>query len=126
MGVSGRVRVVIIDDQAMIATMFRRLLEKAGVDVVGVAPSIELGLALVVETVPDVVVVDYQLPDGLGTEAAERIAASVPQARIVMASGSDVAASRESAGRAGCVAYVDKAAALQTLVPAVLAAAAAR
>ena len=115
-GRQGAFRVALVDDQEMVATTFRRLLEGAGMEVVGIAPTIESGVALVAEQSPDVVVVDYLLPDGLGTDAVPRILAVAPSTLIVMASGSDTLESRDVAMQAGCVAYVDKAAAVHTLV----------
>jgi DNA-binding NtrC family response regulator len=113
------VHVVVIDDQAMVAMTFRRLIEAAGMEVLAVAGSVAAGLAAVADHSPDVVVVDYLLPDGLGTDAVERILALDPGVRVVMASGSDTPESRDAAMRAGCVAYIDKAAAVHTLVAAV-------
>ena len=63
------IRVVIVDDQEMVAQTFRRILERAGMDVVAVASTIATGVAAAKEHAPDVVVVDYLLPDGLGTAA---------------------------------------------------------
>jgi DNA-binding NarL/FixJ family response regulator len=118
------IRVVIVDDQEMVAQTFRRILERAGMDVVAVASTIATGVAAAKEHAPDVVVVDYLLPDGLGTAAVALIREQAPGVRIVMASGSDSADSRAVALAAGCAGYVDKTRVLQTLAEVVREAAA--
>ena len=120
------IRVVIVDDQEMVVETFRRLLERAGMNVVAVASTIATGLAAVKEHVPDVVVVDHRLPDGLGTTAVALIREQVPATQVVMASGSDTKESRDTAMAAGCAGYVDKTDALHSLVDVVRQAAATR
>ena len=124
MGRTQRIRVAIVDDQSVFALAFRRLIENAGMEVVGVAPSVEQGVALVTREAPDVAVVDYMLPDGLGTEVAQRVGDAASPARIVLASGTDTLEARKAAANAGCVAFVGKTDAVHALVPAVRRAAA--
>jgi DNA-binding NtrC family response regulator len=114
-----RTRVLIVDDQPMIAMTFRRLLERASMEVVGVAATVERGVDLLAEHEPDVVVLDNLLPDGLGLDAVGRMLALAPTTRVVMASGEESDTARDAAIRAGCAGFVDKSAAVARLVPAI-------
>ncbi|MFE2335320.1 response regulator [Streptomyces coelicoflavus] len=70
------VRVALVDDQALMRAGFRALLEaEDGIEVVGEAADGEQGVALVRAQVPDVVLVDVQMPVMSGIEATRRIAA---------------------------------------------------
>ena len=70
------IRVALVDDQALMRAGFRALLEaEDGIEVVGEAADGEQGLALVRDQVPDVALVDVQMPVMTGIEATRRIAA---------------------------------------------------
>ncbi|MEV8319229.1 response regulator transcription factor [Streptomyces sp. NPDC059900] len=70
------IRVVLVDDQALMRAGFRALLEaEDGIEVVGEAADGERGVALVRECVPDVALIDVQMPVMTGIEATRQIAA---------------------------------------------------
>ncbi|MFI6488613.1 response regulator [Streptomyces sp. NPDC050564] len=70
------IRVALVDDQALMRAGFRALLDaEEGIEVVGEAADGEQGLALVRAEVPDVALVDVQMPVMTGIEATRRIAA---------------------------------------------------
>lgn len=83
------VRVLIVDDHDLVAEGLASLLATEGdIDVVGRARTVEEAVALAVEDRPDVVLIDYRLPDGDGVEAGRRIRDSVPQVALVMITAS--------------------------------------
>lgn len=70
------IRVALVDDQALMRAGFRALLDaEEGIEVVGEAADGAQGLALVRAEVPDVALVDVQMPVMTGIEATRRIAA---------------------------------------------------
>ncbi|MEV4295653.1 response regulator transcription factor [Microbispora rosea] len=70
------IRVLLVDDQALIRAGFKALLDaEDGVEVVGEAGDGSQGLALAERHLPDVALVDIQMPITDGIEATRRIAA---------------------------------------------------
>ncbi|MEV7289203.1 response regulator transcription factor [Streptomyces sp. NPDC093252] len=77
------IRVALVDDQALMRAGFRALLEaEDGIEVVGEAADGERGLALIRATVPDIALVDVQMPVMTGIEATRRIAADPDLAAV--------------------------------------------
>jgi DNA-binding NarL/FixJ family response regulator len=121
---SPAIRVLLVEDQQIVAESLRLLLDRVhDIEVVGVAGTVAAGTAETTRLRPDVVLMDYQLPDGDGVTAARQIVAGL-QAAVVMltASGDDELALR--ALEAGCAGFVDKAETVSTLVAAIRAASA--
>ena len=114
------VRVVLVDDHAVVREGYRRLLERtADISVVAEVASGEEAYRVVRELQPDVTVMDINLPGLGGIEVVRRIVARLPEARILMFSMHEDTVFSSRALQAGARGYVTKSAAPEVLVEAV-------
>ncbi|MFD6055953.1 LuxR C-terminal-related transcriptional regulator [Agromyces sp. NPDC060279] len=112
--VEASVRVVVVDDHSIFRSGLKADLD-ASIDVVGEAHDVESALAVVVETAPDVVLLDVHLP-GLavpagstgGAEVIRRAAPELPATRFLALSVSDKAEDVVGVIRAGARGYITK------------------
>lgn len=82
-----KITVVIVDDIAETRENIRKLLQFEGnVEVVGVGRTGEEGIRVAMETQPDVVLMDINMPDMDGITATEKIRARLPATQIVILS----------------------------------------
>ena len=104
-----RIRVVICDDHQVVAQGLAMILRaEPDIEVVGVAGSVAEVRAMAVECRPDVVLMDYALPDGDGVAATAAIRASQPDVRVVMLTSFVDEEVLVAAIEAGCSGYVTK------------------
>jgi two-component system, NarL family, invasion response regulator UvrY len=81
------IQVLLIDDHALVRAGIRQLLLKAqGIEVIGEAGSGEEGVKLTRELHPNVVLLDFKLPDITGLEVIARLLRINPHIKIVMLS----------------------------------------
>jgi DNA-binding NarL/FixJ family response regulator len=119
------ITVLLVDDHEMVAESFRRVLAAGSdIEIIGVAGTAADALAIAVDQRPDVILMDYVLPDANGATAAREILARLPDAKILILTGSEDSTALTAAVEAGCVGYLEKTSALDKLVAAVHAAAA--
>lgn len=114
------IRVLLVDDHAVVRTGFRLLLEStANVSVAGEADSGESACLRYLELTPDVVVMDIAMPGMGGIEALRRILAHHPQARVLALSAHDDPVHARRALREGAFGFLSKRSAPQTLLEAI-------
>jgi DNA-binding NarL/FixJ family response regulator len=77
------IRVLIADDHAPFRVLVAELLDEAGFDVCAQAATGEAAAELALEHRPDLALLDIRMP-GDGIAAARRIAATLPETRILM------------------------------------------
>jgi two-component system, NarL family, invasion response regulator UvrY len=114
-----RVRLLLVDDHAVVRTGYRALLQDSAVEVVGEAADGSAACQQYLALAPDVVVMDLSLPGIGGLEAIRRIVARDPGARILVFSIHDDVAFVEQTLRAGARGYITKSSAAEVLVEAV-------
>ncbi len=117
---SGKIRVLLADDHAVVRAGYRALLESAGdLLVIGEAENGEQACRIYQEQGADVVVMDLSLPGIGGLEAIRRIIARDPAARILVFSMHEDTVFVEQALQAGARGYLPKSSAPEVLVEAV-------
>ncbi len=103
------IRVMVVDDHRMfVDSLVRLLADERDLLVTGVAASGSEALADLDAAAPDVVVLDYQLPDVNGGEVALAVRARMPGAKVVMLTGQQDVAAARAAFESGCAAYLTK------------------
>jgi NarL family two-component system response regulator LiaR len=119
------ISVLVIDDHQMVAESILRMLGHEGdMNVVGVATTATAGLVLARDHQPDVVIMDYDLPDLDGVSAARLVRHCSPATNVVMLTGGGGEEMLAAAIEAGCTGYLDKTRAFEELTNAVRLAAA--
>lgn len=117
------IRVLVVDDHQMFTESLVRLLgDEADLIVTGTAQTSAEAVEAVRSERPDVVLLDYQLPDADGATAARDILATAPDTRIVVLTGFADSATIHAALEAGCTGFLTKDRAASELVGAVRAA----
>ncbi|HVV91048.1 MAG TPA: response regulator transcription factor [Solirubrobacterales bacterium] len=119
-----KIAVVLVDDHAVVRGALRALLEaQADLEVVGEAEGVAGARAAVADFAPDVLVLDVNLPDGLGVDAVAELRDAYPDTQIVLLTMErDIGLARRALDD-GALGYLFKDAAHLELVEAVRAAA---
>lgn len=114
------IRVVVVDDHPVWRDGVRSDLESSGiVQVVGEAADGGDAVDVVLDVMPDVVLMDLQLPTVSGVEATGRILESAPHVRVLVLSASAEEADVLAAVKAGAIGYLLKSSTSQELVAAI-------
>jgi DNA-binding NarL/FixJ family response regulator len=102
-------KVLIIEDHQIVADGLAMLLgDDDTLDVVGVASTGAEGIAMARDLMPDVVIMDFRLPDQTGGEVSAVIKQARPDAAILFLSADDSDTSVLAAVRAGASGYLVK------------------
>ncbi|MFF2051601.1 response regulator [Leifsonia sp. NPDC058194] len=118
-------RILLVDDQALVRLGFRMVLEaEDDFRVVGEAADGTEAVRLAVETRPDVILMDVRMPSMDGIEATRRIVAANPDARIIILTTFDLDEYAFGGLRAGASGFLLKDARPDELIAAIRAVAA--
>ena len=79
-----KVQCIVVDDEAHIRTYLRSVLQRVGLDVVGEAANGDEGLALVEKMLPDLVMMDVNMPIRNGDEVISEMKEKFPLVRSAM------------------------------------------
>jgi DNA-binding NarL/FixJ family response regulator len=102
-------RVVMVDDhRLMLDALLLALRDADGIELVGETHEGLKALPLVAETNPDVVLLDFRMPDMDGLAVLDRIRKNHPDVRVIMLSGSDDPELIQDALRRGASAFILK------------------
>lgn len=116
----GEVRIVLVDDHAVVRAGYRRFLEQEpGYSIIGEAASGEEAYALLQRITPDIVLLDLSMPGLGGLSSLRRFKLRWPLLPILVFSMHDTVAVATQALRAGANGYVTKGSDPQLMVEAV-------
>ncbi|MEM9201448.1 MAG: response regulator transcription factor [Actinomycetota bacterium] len=114
------IRVVVVDDQALMRTGFRMILESAGIEVVAEAENGRDALDVVRQHRPDVVLMDIRMPELDGVAATEQLMADNDvDARILILTTFDLDEYVFAALKAGAAGFLLKDTPPEALIDAV-------
>jgi DNA-binding NarL/FixJ family response regulator len=120
-------RLLLVDDDHNFRSALSALIAAMPeVQLVGEAADAESAIQLTQELVPDVVLIDWQLPGMDGIEATRHIREAHPDLAVLILSGSADGRMRQAAKAAGVAAVIDKGTGLESLGSEISAAAARR
>lgn len=107
---TGRVvRVVVIDDHRTFAELLAAALNReSDLDCVGMSHGVIAGVEMCAKLSPDLVVLDYRLPDGDGLQASELILANAPNTLILMLTGDPTVHAVHRAAEIGICGFLPK------------------
>ena len=102
-------RVLIVEDHPLLAEALEGMLgREATLSVIGIEGTIAGALATVAREKPELVLMDQQLPDGRGTDAAQAIHRSDPEVHVVMLTGNTDDETLLAAIEAGVSGFISK------------------
>ena len=114
------IRVLIVEDHRVVAEGMAALINhESDMKVVGEAGSVADTFSAAAELEPDVVLLDFRLPDGTGAEAAAAIREVRPEAKLIFLTREDTDAARFAAVQSGASAFIHKSKAASEVVAAI-------
>lgn len=120
-----KINVLLVEDHRLMFEGLSSLLaEYPDINVLGVATTVADAVEKASLLKPDLVLMDYRLPDGDGAQASERIRAADPEIAILFLSADPSESAMMRAVEAGGAGFVSKAASAEVLVSSIRKAAA--
>lgn len=119
-GQSDPTRVLIVEDHRVVAEGLAALInDQSDMKVIGNVGTVADTIQAATELDPDVVLLDFRLPDGTGPDAAAAIRAIRPAARMIFLTREDTDAARFAAVQSGASAFLHKSRAAAEVVAAI-------
>lgn len=101
-------RVMVVDDHALVRAAIRGAVTSPGIDVVAEAATAAATLEIAPEVAPDVLLLDLGLPDRSGLEVLRELRDRLPRTQVVVLTVSGSARDVREAVRAGAAGYLTK------------------
>lgn len=101
-------RVVIVEDQRLLAEFFQLHCQAMGLEVIGLYATLAAGMAGVRSGRPDLLMLDFSLPDGNGLEGARSLLADFPDLKVLGISAHRDPWTMLQVQRVGLHGFVDK------------------
>ncbi len=108
MVIEKRLRVFIVDDNAVTRTLLRMMIQGDRYQVVGDAATADKAIARLPELRPDIVFLDVMLPDSDGLALLKRICVALPACAVLMITACNDRATVETAMRDGAKGFIVK------------------
>jgi DNA-binding NarL/FixJ family response regulator len=119
-GDSEHTRVLIVEDHRVVAEGLAALInDQSDMKVVGSVGTVAECVPAAAELNPDIVLLDFRLPDGTGPDAAAAIRSLRPAAKMIFLTREDTDAARFAAVQSGASAFVHKSRAAAEVVAAI-------
>jgi len=100
-------KILIVDDEADICYLLSAMLRKKNIETSSANSLSEASVALEAFS-PQIVILDNQLPDGLGMNFISHIKSKLPGCKVVMITAHDTAPNRERAINEGVDSFIGK------------------
>lgn len=100
--------VLLIDDEAHVRMYVRLILQQLGVNNILEAPNCEAGLEIFKTELPEVVLLDINMPGMTGLELLPKITRMYPETAVIMLTGQASRQLVETAEHGGAVFYIRK------------------
>ena len=115
-----KIRVLIVEDHQVVAEGLSALLnDQPDIAVVGSAASVSESISRAEKAKPDVVLADFRLTDGTGTDAGLAIRQVLPDVKLIVLTQEDSDVARFAALEAGASAFIPKSRAAAEVVDAI-------
>jgi DNA-binding NarL/FixJ family response regulator len=116
---SARIRVMLVDDHALVRAAVTQAITAADIEIVGAVATAEEALQMAPRVRPNVLLVDIDLPGMDGVQLVRELAPRLPETRIVMLTVSTSDRHLLDAMRSGAIGYLTKDISPESLLAAV-------